>query len=115
MAIITNFNITQQFRSSADDNMVANAGGAPPGPEITQCDAMIEGAILPDTHLRIHNNATEVMNAQAFANLSLRRKRDAGSDLCKPLEQKSARLRWNAVLVTPAKNTVHEKGVESLR
>jgi hypothetical protein len=86
--------------------VVANTRCAAPPSEVTQGDAMIEGAILPNTCLRIHNNATEVMTAQAFPNPSLRWERNARRDLCETLNQESERLCGNAVLVTPAKDAI---------
>jgi hypothetical protein len=62
----------------------------------------------------MHNNASEVMNAQAFPDPSLRWERDARSDLCATLNQKSEWLCWNVVLVTPAKDTIDEECLETL-
>src|SRR5256885_16411345 len=75
---------------------------------------MIEGAIFPNSRLRMHDNATEVMNAQPFPDPSLRWKRDARRNLGETLNQESERLYWNMVLVTPAKDTVDEQRLESL-
>jgi len=114
VAIITELNIAQQLRSCPNDHVVANVRRAAPSSEVTQCDAMINGAMLPDTCLRIHNNATEVMNTQAFPDPRLRWERDARSDFCETLNQEAERLSWNAVLVTPAKDAIDEKCLESL-
>src|SRR5882724_3208306 len=84
-ASIADLNIAQQLRPCPNDHMVANARRAAPPSEITQGDAMIEAAILPNTCLRMHDNAAEVMNAQAFPNPRWRWERDASRDLCKTL------------------------------
>jgi hypothetical protein len=62
----------------------------------------------------MHDNATEVMNAQAFSDPGLCWQRDARSNLGKTLDHEAEGLRWDAVLVTPAKHTVDEECLETL-
>jgi hypothetical protein len=114
MTLIADLNVTQQLRPGPNDYVVANARCATPATQVTQCDAMIEGAMLPNTRLRMHDNATEVMNAQAFSNPSLCWQRDTRRDLCEALDKEAKWLGWDTVLVTPAKDTVHEKCLEPL-
>src|SRR5438128_2009873 len=108
MAIIADLNVAQQLRSCPNDHVVTNARCAAAPSEVTQGDAMIDGAILPNMRLRMHDNATEVMQAQALADPSLRWKRDTRGDLSETLNHESQRLGWNAVLVTPAKDAIDE-------
>jgi hypothetical protein len=70
--------------------------------------------MLPNTRFGIHDNATEVINAQTFPNPGLRWERDAGHHLGKALNHKAKRLCGDAMLVTPAKDAIDKKGLEPL-
>jgi hypothetical protein len=62
----------------------------------------------------MHDNATKVMNAQALPDLSLCWERDARRDLSKTLNQESEWLCWNVALVTPVKDAIDKKRLETL-
>ena len=84
----------------ANDHPVANPRRSTPAATVTQRHPVVQGTAVPDTRRGMHDDAPEMMDAQARADLGLSRDGDAGGDLGRTFHEESQGLCRNPTLVS---------------
>jgi hypothetical protein len=113
--MIANNDLAENLGPRSNEDMIPDTRSTAPATQISQGDAMIEGTPGPYNGLRVHDNATKVMDTQPRSYLCLSRNRNPGDDLNTTLHEEAQWLSRETVLVAPAKETVDQQCLEALR